>query len=424
MSGGRHPDARRAAEIAARDSYGRLVAYLSSRSRDVAAAEDALGEAFRAALEAWPESGVPANPEAWLLAVARRRMIDDSRHERVKESARASLEVVARERQSQSEPADADEAAFPDDRLKLLFACAHPAIDPGSRTPLMLQAVLGLDAARIGSAFLVSPAAMGQRLVRAKAKIRDAGIPFDVPGPAALSARLGPVLDAVYAAYGAGWEAPAGAGADARRRGLATEAIWLAQILAELLPDEPEARGLLALLLHCEARREARYSADGVFIPLDEQDVSLWSRPMVARAERELAAAAAMRSIGRYQLEAAIQSAHATRIHGGRTDWEAVAILYEQLVRIAPALGALVGRAAAIARAAGPDAALHALDEIRPAAARAYQPYWAVRAHVLALLDDREAARDAYGRAIGLAEDPRVRDFLIRRRDHLEGVRP
>ena len=412
-------DARRAAEAAARDSYGRLVAYLSARSRDVAGAEDALGEAFRAALETWPRDGVPAKPEAWLLAVARRELIDVARHERVRADAAPRLRLAAEGRQAAG---SGEDEAIPDERLKLMFACAHPAIDAGARTPLMLQAVLGLDAGRIASAFLVSPAAMGQRLVRAKARIKDADVPFEIPGPADLPARLGPVLDAVYAAYGTGWEDAAGV--DPRRRGLAGEAIWLARILVRLVPEEAEARGLLALLLHCEARRAARRSPDGAYVPLADQDPALWSRPMIEEAERELAAAARLRAIGHFQLEAAIQSAHARRASGGRPDGEAVALLYEGLVRLAPTLGALVGRAAALANARGPGAGLAALEAIDARSVRDYQPYWAVRAHLLDRRGDAEAAREAYSKAIGLSEDHRVREFLIRARDRLPGDPP
>jgi RNA polymerase sigma-70 factor (ECF subfamily) len=284
----------------------------------------------------------------------------------------------------------------------------------------MLQAVLGLDAARIASAFLVAPAAMGQRLVRAKAKIRDAGIPFEVPGPDQLPTRLSPVLEAIYAAYGTGWDDAAGV--DPRRRGLSGEAIWLARILVRSLPAEAEARGLLALLLHCEARRPARRSPGGGYVPLDEQDVSLWSRPMIGEAERELFAAAALRSIGRFQLEAAIQSVHAQRAVTGQTDWDAVALLYDELARRSPTLGARVGRAAALANARGPATGLSALDAIDAKAVLGYQPYWAVRAHLLARLGEPEAACEAYSHAIGLSEDPRVREFLVRARDRLSAA--
>jgi predicted RNA polymerase sigma factor len=410
--------ARLAAEDVARECYGRLVAYLSTRSRDLAAVEDALGEAFRAALETWPRDGVPTKPEAWLLSVARREMIDEARHRRVQAEAAPILRLNAERRQvALGTASDDGEKLFPDDRLKLLFVCAHPAIDAAARTPLMLQTVLGLDAARIASAFLVAPAAMSQRLVRAKAKIRDAHIPFEVPGPAELSDRLAPVLDAIYAAYGTGWDDAAGV--DPRRRGLAAEAIWLARILVRLTPSEAEARGLLSLLLHCEARRTARRSPSGEYVPLDEQDVSLWSRPMMEDAERELSTAAALRSIGRFQLEAAIQSVHAQRVVRMATNWPAIALLYEELVRLSPTLGALVGRAAALANARDPEFGLAALDAIDSKAALSYQPYWAVRAHLLGLLGRREPSREAYSQAIGLSEDPHVREFLLHRRDRL-----
>jgi len=400
-------EARRAAETAARTSYGRLVAYLAARSRDVAAAEDALSDAFRAALEAWPARGVPDRPEAWLLAAARRRLVDHARHAGVRAAAAASLKLLAEE-----EP-DATGPDFPDERLKLLFVCAHPAIEPASRTCLMLQTVLGLDAARIGSAFLVSPAAMGQRLVRAKAKIRDAGIAFEVPEADELAPRLEAVLEAVYAAYGTGWDDAAGS--DARRSGLAEEAVYLGRQLVALAPDQPEARGLLALMLFCEARRPARRSRDGAYVPLDRQDVRLWSRPLVAEAEAQLAQAVSAKSFGRFQLEAAIQSAHTDRMRTGRVDWSAVAGLYDGLIALAPALGALVGRAAALAEAQGPAAGLAALDAVPADRCSAYQPYWAVRAHLLAGLGRAGEAAAAYARAIGLTEDPAARAFLIAR---------
>src|SRR5438105_9105172 len=250
-------DARRAIERAARDSYGRLIAFLSARSRDVAAAEDALADAFHAALETWPRTGVPNQPEAWLLTAARRRLIDNARHMRVHADAVPSLIAVADEAESMVE----GDIVFPDERLKLLFICAHPAIDAATRTPLMLQTVIGLDAARIASAFLVRPATMAQRLSRAKTKIRDARIAFEVPAAKELAARLDAVLEAIYAAYGSGWDDIAGA--DARRKGLAAEAIELGRLLLKLMPNEPEAQGLLALMLHCEARRDARRSAGG-----------------------------------------------------------------------------------------------------------------------------------------------------------------
>jgi predicted RNA polymerase sigma factor len=399
-------DARQAAEAAARASYGRLVAYLAARSRDVAAAEDALSDALRAALETWPLDGVPHNPEAWLLTAARRKLIDTMRRDQVRGSAEETLRLMAEE-------AAPDADAFPDERLKLLFVCAHPAIDPAASTPLMLQAALGLDAARIASAFLVAPAAMSQRLVRAKAKIRDAGIAFEVPERSELAGRLEAVLETIYAAYGAGWEDVAGA--DPRRGQLVAEAVWLARLVVELLPDEPEAKGLLALLLHCEARRPARRGSDGGFVPLSEQDTTRWCRVMMVEAERLLCAAAPARRIGRFQLEAAIQSGHAERARSGAVDWAAIVQLYDGLAAIAPSIGALLGRAAAIAHRDGAQSALAAVDDISPASVAAHQPYWALRGHLLQRLGRAEEAKAAYQRAIGLTEDSVVRDFLIGR---------
>lgn len=399
----------RAAELAARTSYGRLVAYLASRSRDVTSAEDALDDAFVAALEAWPRTGVPDKPEAWLLAVARRRLIDAARHASVEAGAAEPLRALVEEAEHDATMT----TAFPDERLKLLFVCAHPAIDEAVRTPLMLQTVLGLDAARIASAFLVTGATMGQRLVRAKAKIRDAGIRFAIPERHELPSRLAAVLEAIYAAYGSGWEDVAGA--DPRRRGLAEEAIWLGRLVAGLLPDEQEGDGLLALMLHCEARRAARRDDAGRYVPLDRQDVARWSRPMINEAEERLAAASRAGQPGRFQLEAAIQSVHAHRAVTGHTDWEAIALLYEGLIRVAPTIGAVVGHAAALAEARGSATGLDALRAIPPEAMASYQPYWALRAHLLRALGQASEAREAYERAVSLSEDAAVREFLVGR---------
>jgi RNA polymerase sigma-70 factor (ECF subfamily) len=406
-------DIHRTIESVARASYGRLVAYLCARTRDVAGAEDALSDALLTALATWPRDGIPRNPEGWLLTAARNRIIDRARHERVRAESAPTLELIAGESAGVTES-----NALPDDRLKLLFVCAHPAIDPDIHTPLMLQTVLGLDAGAIARAFLVSPAAMSQRLVRAKVKIQHAGIAFEVPEDHELPHRLEAVLNAIYAAYGSGWEDAAGV--DPRARDLADEAIWLARVLLERLPEEPEVRGLLALMLHCEARRRAR-RVDGRFVPLSEQDPNLWIAEMIAEAERQLAVAARAMRIGRFQLEAAIQSVHAGRARSGRTDWNAIALFYEQLVHVSPVLGALVGRAAAVAEVKGPEAALPLLDAIEPGAVVSYQPYWAVRAHLLKCLGRKALAAAAFDRAIGLAEDAAVRSFLLERRGRGSG---
>ncbi|HEY1789413.1 MAG TPA: DUF6596 domain-containing protein, partial [Verrucomicrobiae bacterium] len=262
-------------ETIARVSYGRLIAYLAARSGDIAGAEDALAEAFVTALKKWPADGIPQKPEAWLLHVARNRIIDAARHNQVRQNSETFLQQIAEEAEA---IADTQEQ-FPDERLKLLFVCAHPAIDPAARTPLMLQTVLGIDAGRIASAFLVSPAAMSQRLVRTKGKIRDAGIPFCVPEPAEWNDRVGFVLDAIYSAYTTGWESLMETGST--HHALAVEAIAIGRTLVELIPDEPEAHGLLALMLHCQARSPARYNSDGDFVPLDKQDTAQWLHPMI-----------------------------------------------------------------------------------------------------------------------------------------------
>lgn len=390
-------DPRQIAEATARASYGRLVAMLASRSRDLAAAEDALADAFAAALRVWPTRGVPDNPEAWLWTAARRNLGHVDRGRRVRELAHDALVPVA------DEP-----ASFPDRRLALLFVCAHPAIDEAVRTPLMLQVVLGLDAARIGAAFLVPPATMGQRLVRAKAKIRDAGVPFETPDPEHLAARLDDVLSAIYAAFGLSWEAP---GADPSDRGLADEALYLGRLVAELLPDEPEPQGLVALMAYCASRRDARRDADGRFVPLSEQDPRRWTRALWIEAEQRLTQASRAGRFGRFQCEAALQSVHHQERLTGVPLPEASVRLYDLLVARAPSAGAWVGRAAAVGRARGPAAGLAALDALE-ASCSGYQPYWATRLHLLTALGRAAEAEAARAQALALTTDPAVRGFL------------
>jgi RNA polymerase sigma-70 factor (ECF subfamily) len=403
--------ARDAAEAVARRSYGKLVAYLAARTRDVAGAEDALAEAFAAALVDWPAHGVPERPETWLLTVARRRMIDAGRRRQTAHDGAAHLRLMADELDAM---AGADEG-IPDDRLRLMFACAHPAIDAAVRAPLILQTVLGLDAATIASAFLIAPATMGQRLVRAKTKIKQAGIPFRVPAREELRERLATVLEAIYAAFAEGWNDPGGT--ELRRRDLATEAIWLGRLVVALLPDEAEALGLLALMLHAEARRPARRSPTGAYVPLAEQDPTTWDAHAIAEADALLQRAGTFDAIGRYQLEAAVQSAHAVRRFTGRSDWPAIARLYDALVVLTDSPVAALNRAVAIAECRGPTAGLAALDALAADTRLAsHQPYWAARAVLLAETGALDAADDAYERAIGLESDPAVRTFLQARR--------
>jgi RNA polymerase sigma-70 factor (ECF subfamily) len=414
--GSNHGDteARSTADAVARRSYGKLIAFLAARTRDVAGAEDALSEAFASALAEWPVHGCPTNPEAWLLTVARRKLIDGSRRRRTGEAVADQLAIL-----TDGFAADVEEdTMIPDKRLALMFACAHPAIDAGIRAPLILQVVVGLDAATIASAFLMAPATMGQRLVRAKTKIRHAAVPFRVPEREELQERLDAVLEAIYAVFAEGWAD--GAGTDVARRELAEEGIFLGRLVTELLPGEPEALGLLALMLHAEARHRARRDAQGEYVPLAEQDVALWDAAMMEQAELLLHEASRHGVIGRYQLEAALQSAHVHRRLTGTANWPQVVQLYDALLAMSGSPVVAINRALAVAEMHGADAALAALDEVAAdVRLTEYQPYWAARAELLTKTGAHVEARHAYDIAIGLERDPAVRRFLQQRRSAL-----
>lgn len=393
------------AEEAARASYGRLVSILAARTGDIAGAEEALSDAFLAALTHWPGRGIPANPDAWLVTAARNARHNARRHAGVRA---AALGEIERRLDEQREPG----GHFPDERLKLLFVCAHPAIDPGARAPLMLQTVLGLDAARIAQAFLVSAPAMGQRLVRAKTRIRDARIRFAVPEQEDLAGRLGDVLDAVYAIYGCGWDALGEP--DGLTDGLGAEALFLGRLIVSLLPGEPEAHGLLALMLYCEARKAARRDASGGFVPLRQQDARLWDAAMIIEAERHLQTAAGFQRFGRFQCEAAIQSVHVQRPITGHTNYGALATLYGMLLALAPSAGATVGYAAVLLETGDPQRSLTVLDGLSEQDASRYQPYWAVRAAALHAAGRPAEAAVARERALSLTSDAAVAAFLAR----------
>ena len=404
-------EARGAAEAVARRSYGKLIAFLTARTRDVAAAEDALSEAFASALETWPVNGCPSNPEGWLLTAARRKAIDTARGRQRGDIVAGQLRVMADGLAPGTGP------DIPDQRLALMFACAHPAIEAGIRSPLILQTVLGLDAKVIASAFLTSPAAMGKRLVRAKDKIREAGIPFRVPEREELAERLEAVLDAIYAAFTEGWTDPAGS--DAVRRDLTEEALFLARLAAELLPREPEALGLLSLVLYAQSRRRARREARRLR-SARRSGPGLWDAPMIAEAEALLRGASEMGRAGRYQLEAALQSAHVHRCQTGRANWPEVVQLYDALLALVDSPVVAVNRALAIAELRGAAAALDTLRELAGDDRLAqYQPWWAARADLLARTGASEEARRAYEMAIGLERDPAVRRFLQSRQSAL-----
>lgn len=409
-------EAGRAAERVARESYGRLVAFLAARTRDVAGAEDALGDAFAAALRSWPVDGVPDNPDAWLLTAARRRQTDATRRQQTRSAGQEQLQSIADELEAMTGRSD----AIPDRRLALMFACAHPAIERGMRTPLILQTILGLSATDIAAAFLISPATMGQRLSRAKTRIRDAGIPFRVPHEAELPERLAAVLDAIYACYTKGWNE---VGDDALPE-LADEAIWLGRLLVSLLPGEPEAKGMLALMLYTAARRPARRHATGAYVPLERQDTSLWDRAVIALAESLLRQANAAGPSGRYQLEAAIQSAHVVRRLSGSSNWPAVLALYDHLLALTGSPVVILNRAVAHAEV---DGARAALADLRPLESDqrmlSYQPYWAARGHLLALAGDLAPAVEALNVAIGLTTDEAVKHYLLARLRRVEAAK-
>jgi RNA polymerase sigma-70 factor (ECF subfamily) len=411
-------DAAARAEELARAAYGRLLAILAASGGDIELAEDCLADAFAEALESWPTSGVPRNPAAWLLTVARNRRLDVARSAAARRSDRLDDVAPGAAGDALSVLEDIDPDAIPDRRLALLFVCAHPAIDPAVRTPLMLQTVLGFEAVDIARAFAVPATTMAQRLVRAKRRIRDARIPFVVPERDQMPARLAPVLEAIYGAYAIDFPVVAGAQG---RDDLALEAYHLAATVAELLPDDAEALGLAALISLSLARRPVG-GASQEFVPLEEQDTSRWDAELIARGERYLERARALGSIGRFQLEAAIQSVHCARATTGVIDWRALQTLYAALLSVAPTLGARVAHAAAVARVDGAVAGLRLLELDESESMRRFQPAWAARAHLLEEAGRLADAAVAYDRAISLTTDATSRRYLERRRAQLQNV--
>jgi predicted RNA polymerase sigma factor len=396
----------KAAEEVARASYGRLLALLAAPTGDIPAAEDALADAFERALMTWPTGGIPDNPDGWFLTVARNRLRDLWKSSAVRTS--VTLEDV------HTVLDDVDLEAIPDKRLELLFVCAHPAIEASIRTPLMLQTVLGVESSQIAAVFALPEAAMAQRLVRAKRRIREARIPFAVPLLQDMQSRLPVVLEAIYGAYAIDWQGVAGT---TIRDSLAGEALYLAETLAQLLPSEAETLGLAALISLSMSRAPARSSPSGEPVPLDEQDKRLWDASLIARGEAYLTQAHTLNRIGRFQLEAAIQSVHCDRAQSGVTNWIALKKLHEALVEIAPTLGARVSLAATIGEVDSASAGLAALDAIE--GADRFQPAWATRAHLLAEAGRHADARLAFEKAMSLTTDAGIRSQLLRRSKRL-----
>lgn len=404
----------RSAGVAARDSYGRLLALLAAATSDLAGAEDALADAFERALRTWPSQGVPGNPDAWLLTVARNRLRDEWKSARAQRA--VPLDAVP---DTLAHVDDVDVDAIPDRRLELMLVCAHPAIDRAMHTPLMLNTVLGFTAEQVGRAFSVPAPTMATRLVRVKKRIKAAGIPFRIPDLADLPARMASVLEAVYGAYVIDWAT----GPQARQ--LPSEALHLAEVLTTLVPGDPEALGLAALIELSAARAPARVDAEGHFVPLADQDPALWNQELISRAHEHLRAAHARGQLGRFQLEAAIQAVHCARGRDGTTDWPTLLTLHRILQAVAPSLGSGVALAAVTAEVDGPAAGLAALDALLLEAgqrARLFQPAMATRAHLLDRLGRKQEAVAAYDSAISLTHDTAEREYLQRRRDRASGV--
>ncbi len=397
----------RVAARAARASFGRIVALLASRTGDIAEAEDAVATALEQALVSWPRTGVPDNPEGWLLTVARNRQRD------IWKSAarRTGVEFDPDDPRLTMSLDEVDPDAIGDRRLELMFACAHPAIDPAVRTPLMLQTVLGFTADQIAGAYGVPSAAFAKRLVRAKRRIRDTGIPLMIPGRTAMPARLSAVLEAVYGCYSISWHDVDGRSPRAPDS-MAGEALHLAVTLAALLATEPEAWALAALIALSLSRAEARA---GGFVPLDEQDPGTWDRRLIVEGESYLRRGGQLGGVpGRFRLEAAMQAVHAVRIYGVDPDWAALKTLSKALVVVAPTVGARIALAAIIGRCDGPAAGLMLLDQI-PAEGARLAAFHATRADLLTRAGDGREAGAEFSRAAELESDPAAAEYLRQR---------
>ena len=402
-------------EQVSREQYGRIIATLIRQSGSFDLAEEALHEAFVAAAETWERDGPPRNPGAWLTTVAHRRLLDALRRDRTRSDKQSEIEYEATRLQPFIEPALLEDTVeYPDDRLRLIFTCCHPSLSRDAQVALTLRTLGGLTTTEIAHAFLLPEATLAQRLVRAKQKIRLARIPYEIPSLERLSERLAAVQAVIYLIFNEGYAASAGE--SLVRNDLCAEAIRLGRVLCELLPDEPENLGLLALMLLQDSRRKARVNDRGELVTLEEQDRSLWDRKEIDEGLRLVERALALGAAGRYQIQAAIAALHCEAETAAQTDWRQIVALYEELMRLSASPVVALNHAAAVAMADGAAAGLKLIDELGAAnKLDNYYLYHAARADLLRRLARRDAAHAAYLRALALTTNQVEQNYIRRR---------